>query len=252
MRDDKSQRDTYRELRIEDAETSSFLTPTRARGRRRPLTSNVTVKLTILAWISSFLFLTTALYWRIYPSSAHEPTDLECTRKLHADSPLFEAIEYEDVQFDNGFWDANPYKGKPDPELEARWLALWDFGTFDVPRNRLPLLNKSDDEPWVVSEKGGLMAGLEVFHTLHCLDMIRQHTYRDVYDYSDNLSFQDSPEFVRIVTDKTPLGITPDFDTQHRCPNFGKIQKWAEAHEAGPAPGQLKDVGDMKHSHGGH
>jgi hypothetical protein len=48
-------------------------------------------------------------------------------------------------------------------------------GTVDVPFERLPALNKSKDHPWFYSEDGGVLAGLEVFHSLHCLDMVR-HT----------------------------------------------------------------------------
>ena len=44
------------------------------------------------------------------------------------------------------------------------------------------------------------MGGLEVFHSLHCLDMVRQYTYKDEYDYSDNPTFQDDDEFLRLVS----------------------------------------------------
>jgi hypothetical protein len=73
-------------------------------------------------------------------------------------------------------------------------------GTVDVPLENLPALNKSQDHTWFYSDKGGVLAGLEVFHSIHCLDMIRQYTYKGEYDYSDNPTFQDDDEFLRIVS----------------------------------------------------
>jgi hypothetical protein len=79
-------------------------------------------------------------------------------------------------------------------------LTAAAVGTVDVPLERLPALNKSAEQNWFYSENGGVLAGLEVFHSLHCLDMVRQYTYKDEYDYSDNPTFQDDDEFLRIVS----------------------------------------------------
>ena len=104
---------------------------------------------------------------------------------------MFDVVEYEDVQFSNTFFQPSPYRGKPTPELEKAWSDLWKsktakriylsalltrgiVGVVEVPFEQLPALNKSQDHPWYRSENGGVMAGLEVFHSLHCLDMVRQ------------------------------------------------------------------------------
>ena len=79
-------------------------------------------------------------------------------------------------------------------------LTAAAVGTVDVPLEKLPALNKSTEHNWFYSENGGVLAGLEVFHSLHCLDMVRQYTYKDEYDYSDNPTFQDDDEFLRIVS----------------------------------------------------
>lgn len=63
-----------------------------------------------------------------------------------------------------------------------------------------PYLNKSSNERWVKTESGGLLAGLEIHHSLHCLDMVRQYTWKSEYDYSANPSFQDDEEFIRDVS----------------------------------------------------
>lgn len=69
-----------------------------------------------------------------------------------------------------------------------------------MPVEALPALNKSTEYSWMYSDKGGVLAGLEVFHSMHCLDMVRQYTWRGEYDYSDNPTFQDDDEFVRDVS----------------------------------------------------
>lgn len=69
-----------------------------------------------------------------------------------------------------------------------------------MPLEYLPALNKSKDHTWFMSNKGGVLAGLEVFYSLHCLYMLRQYIYRNEYDYSDNPTFQDDDEFLRTVS----------------------------------------------------
>ncbi|KAG0646873.1 Cyclochlorotine biosynthesis O [Hyphodiscus hymeniophilus] len=93
--------------------------------------------------------------------------------------------------------------------------------------------------------------------------MVRQYTWKDQYDYSDNPTFQDDDEFLRThvdhcidalrirlmcYADVTPflhviepgaeLGATPDFNTQHRCKNFDNVQQWARDNHARAADGQ--------------
>ncbi len=41
-------------------------------------------------------------------------------------APAFEAVEYVDIQFQNGFHEKSKYRGKPTPELEQAWLDLWN------------------------------------------------------------------------------------------------------------------------------
>lgn len=70
----------------------------------------------------------------------------------------------------------------------------------NIPLSALPALNKSITEPWYLTDQGGVLGGLEVSHTLHCLDMVRQYTWRNEYDFSDNPTFQDDDEFLREVS----------------------------------------------------
>ncbi|KIM96851.1 hypothetical protein OIDMADRAFT_169633 [Oidiodendron maius Zn] len=255
-------------MAVKDSELESFLpsqisSPVSRRKR-------ILHKFALLGWILNIIQFAIICYGWIYP---RKPTDLECTRQLNAWSPVFDVVEYEDVQFSNAFFQPSPYKGPPTPELEKAWSDLWKIGTIDVPYELLPALNKSDDGNWLRSDKGGILAGLEVFHSMHCLDMVRQYTYKDEYDYSDNPTFQDDADFLRshvdhciealrirlmCYSDITPflhriepgaeLGATPDFDTQHKCKKYDKIQEWQRNNHARAAKGQGAEAGHG-HSH---
>lgn len=40
-------------------------------------------------------------------------------------APLLEAVEYEDVNFENSFAHKTKYRGPPTAELEEEWGKLW-------------------------------------------------------------------------------------------------------------------------------
>ena len=40
-------------------------------------------------------------------------------------APLLDAVEYEDVNFDNDFAHQTKYRGPPTKELEEEWSKLW-------------------------------------------------------------------------------------------------------------------------------
>jgi hypothetical protein len=130
---------------------------------------------------------------------------------------------------------------------------------MSVPLSHLPGikngLNKSTTtDSWRIlpDNLGGGVAGLvEGFHQIHCLNLIRQYTYRDQYDYSHLPSFDGTPELVRhhvdhcidalrrfimCVGDVTPYlikvnpnrlsGEDPDFETLHKCRKYDKLVDW--------------------------
>ncbi|KZL82193.1 hypothetical protein CI238_09445 [Colletotrichum incanum] len=182
----------------------------------------------------SCLLLGLSVLVHFHPKSA---TDQECLRRLNVASPVHDVFEYEDVQFDNAFWKPSPYKGKPTPDLESKWKDLWYYGSFGLPDTYLAPLNKSangiEGNAWARTKSGDVLAGLEVFHNLHCLNLIRQYTHRFEYDYSDDPAFHGDEELV--LADVTPFlhtngprGIQPDFDSQHRCPKYDRIIQWAK------------------------
>ncbi|KAH8807267.1 hypothetical protein F5884DRAFT_880153 [Xylogone sp. PMI_703] len=191
-------------------------------------------------------------------ASSRFPTDEQCTRKMSTWSPMMEAVEYEWTTWD--MVNTDGYSGKPTEEIEARWDYLWQYGSLGIPASKLHLLNKSVSENWLYTAPelgGGVTALFEVFHQIHCLNLVRQYTYRDHYNYNDLPAFDQGPamlldhvehciEMLRIVlmcaSDETPYLIESNRNgdevvypnSQRRCRNFQKLIDWAEEHVVEP------------------
>ncbi|KAJ5217761.1 uncharacterized protein N7469_011386 [Penicillium citrinum] len=188
------------------------------------------------------------------------PSDIECATKMNAYSPVMEAVEYEWVTFENEFSTApTKYRGKPTAELEQAWTDLWKYGAFPVPIEKLGALNESSDVDWRrvhPGEPNSPTAGLlEGFHQIHCLNLIRQYTYKDEWDYTNYSSWGGGPDMVRwhvdhcietlrmnlmCTADVTPYliwndpegfnGESPSFNTLHKCRKWEPIVDWVKKH----------------------
>ncbi|KAI1119431.1 hypothetical protein F5Y14DRAFT_395268 [Nemania sp. NC0429] len=211
-----------------------------------------------VAWLFTTFLLIVLLVVAV-AALTKEPTEKQCAERLTVWSPAFEAVEVVDVQFQNSFMEKSIYRGPPTIEREKAWLDLWDFGPINVPYDKLDVLNKSSEVEWKRTKPeagGGVIGSLEVFHHLHCLDLIRRYTYRDHWDYSKSPAWDGTPQqilnhvdhcinslrlliqckadidlYLVKVDTRTPLGIDPDFNTKHKCVNFEKIHQWAKEHE---------------------
>lgn len=102
---------------------------------------------------------------------------------------------------------------------------------------------------------GGIEAAVEIFHQMHCLNMIRQYTYLSSYT-SPPPGFNISPDILRThidhcietlrrslmcTADITPMPIkadpdaptnaSADFSTHHKCRKWTKLTAWMEENE---------------------
>ncbi|TDZ21043.1 Cyclochlorotine biosynthesis protein O [Colletotrichum orbiculare MAFF 240422] len=184
-----------------------------------------------------FIFLSIVLF---IVSVRRDINDSNCAKLLSPYSPAIDAVEYE--------W------------VTPGAILLHELELINVPVEKLPALNKSTAGPWrhLTREQGGGVAGfIEVFHQLHCLNLVRQFTYRDSYNYSMEVPFGDTAAMLRLHVDHcietirlnlmcagdvTPflvtldpqnkLGESPDFETLHRCRRFDKLAEWSKSHVA--------------------
>ncbi|KAI1309800.1 hypothetical protein F5Y03DRAFT_58243 [Xylaria venustula] len=208
-----------------------------------------------------FFFLCASMLLATFVSK--KPTDEQCGIRTTVWSPANEAIEYEIIEPNNAFAHESPYRGPPSPELESAWDGLWLHGSIRFPEDKLPLINRTVDlgnnrtlKPWH-DGKGGYHAQLQVHHQLHCLNLIRQYTWRDWYFrhpeivrmsgdmmasdvearmHTDHciealrlalMCNGDTTPSITILNPNAPRGEMADFSPNKKCRNFEKIQEWS-------------------------
>jgi hypothetical protein len=124
-----------------------------------------------------------------------------------------------------------------------------------IPSPKIPLLNRSTSQGFISNPSGsGYIAGIEVFHHLHCLNMLRQAIARDLYppNLLPSMFRNSSPAVIEkhvghcvetlrqalmCTADVTPYLVfegnvgegrkdREDFEASHKCRNFGGIRGW--------------------------
>ncbi|KAM3514932.1 hypothetical protein MY11210_001410 [Beauveria gryllotalpidicola] len=212
------------------------------------------------------------------------PSMLECDKMVSPWSSLWPAVEHTEGDLINYFNHSSIYRGPPTLERETAWNTLWYHHAMPVSKEGIHALNRTNPDLYyeVIGsdpEKPTYGAIAEVFHQLHCLNLIRQHSWpieqfsKDWGDlYPDFL--WDNPVLGRMHVDHcfealrlslmcyadiTPVlnehvDANPDFDrkadfnTHHKCRNFQRIADYVE--ELGydiPPPAVLMDE---DHAHG--
>ena len=135
-------------------------------------------------------------------------------------------------------------------------VSLKDFPTLDKPTDSLKVTDPKTGET-------GYRVGLEVFHQLHCLNLLRMSTYPNAYNESSwalinrvhigtflfmpphlvvkaNKRIDHCIEVLRVnlmcMADVNVFtfhempgkeGYWPDYESNHVCRNFDKIKDWA-------------------------
>ncbi|WYZ45800.1 hypothetical protein EsH8_IX_000025 [Colletotrichum jinshuiense] len=170
--------------------------------------------------------------------------------------PAQDALEYEVRKFQLGLdGDITDYQGPPSPELDKRWSDLYNMGISRIPLSmaaKLPnktVLFPHDDQKRYLIE-------LDVFHQLHCLNMIRQALHPEYYKPhhpGPNPGDEDEilgNDHIDHCVDAIRQSLTCNADISvltwgwskekkknlemgtivHTCRRFDKIQEWAREH----------------------
>ncbi|KAL8660536.1 MAG: hypothetical protein Q9202_006459 [Teloschistes flavicans] len=188
--------------------------------------------------------------------------NVDCIKAQSMWSPALEAtLPLRKVRFNGTLDYPSEFRGLPSPELDAAWETLVNresVGAFGLQEAEFLRLDQTLD--WnttrLADYQGGQMfATLEVFHQLHCLNLIREYTYKDYYE-SRSPSFTDPPEMVRTHVDHcieilrqklmcdADVGVItynwvairglpwPNFNVVHQCRNFDGVVEWGKRHNA--------------------
>lgn len=145
------------------------------------------------------------------------------------------------------------YIGYPTPEIDHNWERLAYASGLDLndaETEEAGLMNRTFEEP-----QGGLhRTALDVFHQIHCLDMIRKSFYPEYYiDQKHDVNVDDPKRLrelhrdhcidyirqalmchadatpVRLEWDHVGHSLIPKFDQPHTCRNFELLHAWGRA-----------------------
>ncbi|KAI0395030.1 hypothetical protein F5Y17DRAFT_457425 [Xylariaceae sp. FL0594] len=169
-------------------------------------------------------------------------------------------LEYVEFTEQNHLMQPSIYRGKPTFEIEDAWIKLWRLPMIHFPEENMARLNKTPTDIYTHTKKGPdgeMLASLNVFHLLHCVNFVRQYTYRDEYDYRNVSQFRAPADIVRGHVDhcietlrksimcsadvtpvvyindpSRPAGRRADFNLPRKCRNYSKIQEWAMEHRS--------------------
>ncbi|KAF7333837.1 hypothetical protein MVEN_02340600 [Mycena venus] len=197
----------------------------------------------------------------------------ECVSLISTYSPAHEAVEYYNVRFNGHLSSVTTYRGPPSPAIDAAWDRISENNTLRpirVSDEELKKIYKSDRPSNVrfsPENGGGSLGSIEVFHQLHCLNMLRKVVYKEYY--ADVLHLEEKrPQFFRdhinhcvdlirqnlmcnadvgVITYNWLKGWDkpfPDFNTWHQCRNFDRILEWSHNHQVHIASDEIKRLGN--------
>ncbi|RDW72844.1 hypothetical protein BP6252_06751 [Coleophoma cylindrospora] len=178
-------------------------------------------------------------------------------------TPAQSAIKYEIQHFDLPPVPKGPYIGKG-PEVDAAWNYITnDIGDTMVSREEMIQMNLDPEGTLEITDpatgKKGYRVAVEVFHQLHCLDLLRQNNYKEHYaplggDVSESKHhlfghldhcIDALRQFVMCQGDLNVFAFRfpfndgdpwPDYTTPHVCRNYDSIRQWAVDHTVARGP----------------
>lgn len=99
-------------------------------------------------------------------------------------SEIFENDEPSIRRFDGALRKSNRFRGPPSQDIDNAWdeITIPHGGLVRLTQSQLIRVNASEYAAKYTKEMGGgYIAGIEVFHQLHCVNMLRKATYMDHY-----------------------------------------------------------------------
>lgn len=181
------------------------------------------------------------------------PSPLECTMSMHSWSPAWDAVDQRWETFQNDFSQKSAFRGQPTAAIEAAWNSILQESPIPMSSNEMELPRGIEPSSLVTDKDGNFLGHLEVFRNLACLNLLRQHTFRDDYSYDSLSAFQgtegeimsrmdgcvqrlrnvlmcegDTTPYLIMLTPDKKQKESPDFNTLHYCKDFTRILDWAK------------------------
>ncbi|KAF2713084.1 hypothetical protein K504DRAFT_478998 [Pleomassaria siparia CBS 279.74] len=169
-------------------------------------------------------------------------------------SPAMHVVEYHETKFAlSNPLTSSKYVGITN-DVERAWAEVAYVPDQMISMDDFPKLQKPEDAVKVTDPKTGetgYRVGLEVFHQLSCLNMLRVATYQDYHPKLPGSGLNNNIQVERNELDEcieilrmnlmchadinaftyrnapgTSSGV-PDYESQHVCRNFDSIKNWA-------------------------
>lgn len=126
----------------------------------------------------------------------------KCTQKMSTWSPALEIFNDDDFEiqrFNGTLRVPHEFSALPSDEIDEKWekITFAKGGLMRLSKDDVHRINASEYAAEYTEEMGGgYMGAFEVFHELHCLNMLRQASYMDHY-LPKNKEWRDDPETLR-------------------------------------------------------
>ncbi|KAH1509657.1 hypothetical protein KXX25_004683 [Aspergillus fumigatus] len=169
-------------------------------------------------------------------------------------SPAQDAIRYKNVVFNSGWGDQKSiYMGPPSEENNQAWDDLHVAPAMvKIPASdAAKLVNKTIPIPNASGYNSGYyLIGLDVFHQLHCLDMLRKVLWGvDMHDPNEEEAMHHLDHCIEMIRQSLTCSaditvdvwawneqkqmVTVRADNMHTCRDFEAIRQWALERPAG-------------------
>ncbi|PMD49118.1 uncharacterized protein K444DRAFT_511631, partial [Hyaloscypha bicolor E] len=170
-------------------------------------------------------------------------------------APLNDLVEYIPHRFNRSRGaDKTPFQGWPTDEIDRTWLSAYAPGILSsLTPSQASLLPDTTTRIPVPGRENEYQATVDVFHQMHCLDVVRMALYRNRYDkhfYFQNGTV-DECKWVHVVDhcldqvrqalmcsadismvpyqwSDVVQGTRPMVNNMHTCRNYTKILEWAK------------------------
>ncbi|RWA09506.1 hypothetical protein EKO27_g5598 [Xylaria grammica] len=194
-----------------------------------------------------------ALMGQLIPGMKHpDPT-------LRLFSPANDIVEYEHHVFDRSRGeDKTPFQGWPSDEIDKTWQDAYIAGMLTtVDHDTAKQLPEETERLPVPGREDEYLVTLDVFHQMHCLDIVRMALYPQRYDKSFYLAngtidyckwlhvdhcidqlrqallCNSDVSVVYYKWSDVVEGIRPMVNNQHTCRNYDKVLEWAKERNVG-------------------
>ncbi|KAF3484390.1 uncharacterized protein GIQ15_03714 [Arthroderma uncinatum] len=248
---DESQRlkadDDYNDHRISQCQCE--------KGQRLPAIHRVCVIVIVVANILMFISSTTLLSTRKRAMCSEKQSS--------AYSPIFDRLDIHrsPVHFNDTFWPDDPpsiFQQRPSPEVDKAWHRLSSLESIGLSVDEVRRLGYDPATVWRAPKdqfgEGVYYGHINVFHQIHCLDLLRSTAwpayYGDLREKAKDipLGWDDHLLHCQFILLRALLchadievtvfqkfkgwpGINANFASTKMCRNFKDILEWKEANE---------------------